>query len=100
MWHVDPLLGNDCETNEITAISRQQLRKYATVMEPFLGSGPRSNGNTVEAGFLCGQLRSYITRPTEFSSVCAVQYSGVERVSWRVSELEDCCGSVLVSCCC
>jgi hypothetical protein len=24
----------------------------------------------------------------------------VERVVWRVSELEDCCGSVLVSCCC
>jgi hypothetical protein len=35
MWHVD------CETNnETTAIARQQLRKYTTVFQPLLGSGP------------------------------------------------------------
>jgi hypothetical protein len=28
LWHIDPLLGNDRKTNEITVISRQQLRKY------------------------------------------------------------------------
>jgi hypothetical protein len=27
MWHTDPLLGNDRETRETTAIARQQLRK-------------------------------------------------------------------------
>jgi hypothetical protein len=33
--HTDPLLGNDSETNnDTTAIARQQLREYATVMEP------------------------------------------------------------------
>jgi hypothetical protein len=41
--HIDPLLGNDRETNkELTAISMQQLRKYATVPEPLLGRGPRA----------------------------------------------------------
>jgi hypothetical protein len=39
MWHIDPLLGNDRETNETTAITRQQHRKYATVLEPLLDSG-------------------------------------------------------------
>jgi hypothetical protein len=41
--HVDPLLGNDCETNnETMAITRQHIRKYATILEKFLGSGPRA----------------------------------------------------------
>jgi hypothetical protein len=40
MRHIDSLLANDSETyNEITATARQQLRKYATVLEPLLGSG-------------------------------------------------------------
>jgi hypothetical protein len=50
--------------------------------------------------FLCGPLRGYITQPTEFSSINAVQCNAVERVGCWVSELEDCCGSVLVSRCC
>jgi hypothetical protein len=27
LWHVNPLLGNDLETNETTTIARQQFRK-------------------------------------------------------------------------
>jgi hypothetical protein len=40
LWHIDLLLGNDCETNKTVAIARQQLCKYTTVLEPFLGSSP------------------------------------------------------------
>jgi hypothetical protein len=37
------LLGNDRETNiKTTDIAMQQLRKYATVVEPLLGSGLRA----------------------------------------------------------
>jgi hypothetical protein len=37
------LLGNDSETeNETTAIARQQLRKYSTILERLLGSDPRA----------------------------------------------------------
>jgi hypothetical protein len=40
LWHIDPLLGKDHEvSNETKAIARQKLRKYATVLEPLLGSG-------------------------------------------------------------
>jgi hypothetical protein len=43
VWHTDPLLCNDRETNnDTTVIVRQQLCKYATVLELLLGSGPRS----------------------------------------------------------
>jgi hypothetical protein len=43
LWHIDPLLGNDGEANnETMVITMQQLRKYATVLEPLLGSGPRA----------------------------------------------------------
>jgi hypothetical protein len=42
-WPIDLLLGNDRETiNETTAIAKQLLRKYATVLQPFLNSGPRA----------------------------------------------------------
>jgi hypothetical protein len=34
------LLGNDRERNETMAIAMQQLRKYSTVLELLLGSGP------------------------------------------------------------
>jgi hypothetical protein len=34
-----PLIGNNSETNETTAISKQQLCKYVTVLELLLGSG-------------------------------------------------------------
>jgi hypothetical protein len=43
MWHIEPLLGNDRETNnETTTIAVQQLRKYAAVLEPLLLRGPRA----------------------------------------------------------
>jgi hypothetical protein len=42
-------------------IARQQLRKYATVLEPLLGSGPRNNGSTVGSGVL------YVVRPEAIS---------------------------------
>jgi hypothetical protein len=78
LWHIDLLLGNDLETNnETTAIAKQQLRKYATVLEPLLGSGPHASMEVLlQAVFLCGPLRGYITRPTEFNSVSAVQWRG------------------------
>jgi hypothetical protein len=39
----DRLLGNCSESNsEVTAIARQQLCKYATILEPLLGSSPRA----------------------------------------------------------
>jgi hypothetical protein len=52
LWHIEKLLGNDRETNDETAaIAGQQLRKYATVLEQLLGSGPRANiGSTVARG--------------------------------------------------
>jgi hypothetical protein len=43
MWHIDTLIDNNRETNNDTkAIAMQQLRKYATVLEPLLRSDPRS----------------------------------------------------------
>jgi hypothetical protein len=59
MWHIDPLLDNDREIhNETTAITRRQLHKYATVLEPLLGSGLRGKMVVLlEAVFSMGQLR-------------------------------------------
>jgi hypothetical protein len=67
MWHIDPLLGNDREThNEKTAIAMQQFRKYATVLEPLLGSGPRATMEVLlEAVFSMDPHRGYVTRSTE-----------------------------------
>jgi hypothetical protein len=45
------LIGNDRETdNETTAIAMQQLRKYATLLESLLGSGPRNSGSALGSG--------------------------------------------------
>jgi hypothetical protein len=45
----------------------RQLRKYATVLES-IGSGPRDTMEVLlEAVFLMGPLRGYITQPTELS---------------------------------
>lgn len=38
LWHTDPLLGNDRETNETTALTTQQLPKYATTLESSLAA--------------------------------------------------------------
>jgi hypothetical protein len=67
MWHIDPLLGNNCETNnETTAIATQQLRKYATGLDLLLGSGPHATVEVLlEAVFSMGPLQGYITRLTE-----------------------------------
>jgi hypothetical protein len=43
LWHTDQFLGNDREiNNETTATARQQVCKYATILEPLLGSDPRA----------------------------------------------------------
>jgi hypothetical protein len=59
LWHIDPLLGNDHETNNKTmAVDKQwpvQQWKYCW-----------------KRCFLYGPLQGYITRPTEFSLVSAV----------------------------
>jgi hypothetical protein len=66
LWHTHPLLCNDRETNETTAIARQQLCKYATVLEPLIGSGPRATMEVLlEAVFSMDFLRGYLTRPVK-----------------------------------
>jgi hypothetical protein len=59
LLHIHPLLGNDRETNnDTTVIPRQQLCKYATILEPLLGSGPRASMEVLlEAVFSMGLLR-------------------------------------------
>jgi hypothetical protein len=43
LWHIEQLLGNDRKKNNaIMAIALQQHRKYATVIETLLESGPRA----------------------------------------------------------
>jgi hypothetical protein len=88
LWHVDLLLDNDRETkNETMVTARQQLHKYTTVLELLLDNGPRVTIKVLfEVVFLCGPLRRYITRSTEFSSMSAGQGSGMERVGWWVNE--------------
>jgi hypothetical protein len=50
LWHRDPLLGDNRETNKETmAVAMQQLRKYATVLE----QAARNNGSTVGSGVFC-----------------------------------------------
>jgi hypothetical protein len=56
--------------NETTAIPRRQLRIYATVQEPYLGSGPRAKMEVLlEAVFSMDPLLGYITQPTVLSVV-------------------------------
>jgi hypothetical protein len=63
--HKDPLLDNDCEKHETTAIDMQQLRKYATTLEPLQGSDPGATVEILLEGvFSVEQLRGCITRPT------------------------------------
>jgi hypothetical protein len=60
---MDPLLGNGRKTdNEATAIARQQLCKYATLLELLLGSGlPATVEVLLEVVFSMGPLWGCIT---------------------------------------
>jgi hypothetical protein len=62
-----PLLGNDRQTNnDTTAIVMQQRRKYATVLQPLLGSDPRESMDVLlEAVFsvICSEAIS-LDRPS------------------------------------
>jgi hypothetical protein len=75
MWHIDPLLCNDRETNnETTAIAIQELRRYATVLQPLLCSGsPATMEVLLEAVFSMWSA-SEIYHSTD--RVSAVQWSG------------------------
>jgi hypothetical protein len=106
LWPINPLLGNDLKrNNENSAISKQKFCKYATVLELLL---VRSTCVTMEVlletVFSMDAFRGYMIQPTDFSSISAVQCSAVQysEPSWlvRVSELENCCSSVLVRCFC
>jgi hypothetical protein len=79
LWHIDLFLDNDRETNnETTATAKQQLSKYATVLEPLLGSGPRATVEVLlEAVFTMNPLRGYVTRPTEWVQCNWMQWSEV-----------------------
>jgi hypothetical protein len=58
------------------ATAMQQFRKYATVLEQLLGSGPRSTMEVLlEAMYSMGPLRGHITRQTEMSLGNAVKWS-------------------------
>jgi hypothetical protein len=82
LWHIDPWLCNDSVTNnKITASVRQQLRKYATVLKSLLRSGLCATMEVLLGMvFLMSQLRGYITRPTQFEILSAMQYSGASAV--------------------
>jgi hypothetical protein len=63
LWHIEPLLGDDHESdNKTMATARQQICKYITLLEPLIGSGL---GATMEvlfkAVFPIGLLQGYIT---------------------------------------
>jgi hypothetical protein len=72
---------NDRETrNETTAIARQQLCKYASVLEPFDRQRPaRNNENTIRSGIFYA-VPSETISVDQRSQIWLVQYSAVE---WR-----------------
>jgi hypothetical protein len=86
LWHIDPLLGNDRETNnDVTAVTRQRPA--------------RSNGNTVGSGIAPWLYQA--TDRVQFSECSAVIWASEWcGVGWWASEFENCYGSVFVSCCC
>jgi hypothetical protein len=87
LWHINPLLGNDSETNnDTTTIAKQQLRKYSKLVEPLLGSGPRATIEILlEAVFSLSQLQVYIIRPTELREITRVEAgSNTSTVTLRV----------------
>jgi hypothetical protein len=64
LWHIDPLLRNDRETDETTAVDRQRTAS--------------NNLNTVGIGVFYVVRSEDITPQTEFSECSAVEYSGVK----------------------
>jgi hypothetical protein len=92
LWHMDPLLCNDHETNnETMVIARQQLRKYATVLKPLLGSGLSATIEVLlEAMFsMWSTPRLYhSTDRVQLVQYNTVQYSTVQwsGAIWVVSE--------------
>jgi hypothetical protein len=96
LWHIDPLLGNDHETNNETTVNAgQQLRKYAAVMETLLGRGPFATMEVLlEAVFFVVRSEAIsLDRPSSFQ---LVQYSAVE---WSEFVGELVRGLLRFSCC-
>jgi hypothetical protein len=75
LWHIDPLLGNNRETNsEMTAIAMKHIHKYAAVLE-LLGSGLHTIMELLlEVVFSMGLLRVYHST-NQVQVVSAVQWS-------------------------
>jgi hypothetical protein len=67
MWHTDPLLGINRETNnDPMAIAMQQICKYAPELDLVPGNGPHATVEVLlESVFSMELLRGYITRLTE-----------------------------------
>jgi hypothetical protein len=87
--HVDPLLGNDREIRDYTtAVARLRLRQQ-TRTQHFYGNNSTA---TEDRCFLRGPCRVFISRTSEKLSEVVKSY--------LMSELEDCCGSVVVNCYC
>jgi hypothetical protein len=74
-WHVDSLLGNDRQSNESTAISRQQLCKYATLLKSLLGSGLHATKKVLLRVVFSMWSTPKLYHSTGFSSVSSVEGS-------------------------
>jgi hypothetical protein len=46
LWRIDPLLGNDCETNERTAVARQRPERLWTGWKAVFSDGRRRRLHT------------------------------------------------------
>jgi hypothetical protein len=96
VWYVDRLLGNESEIiNETTATAKQQLRIYATVLEPLLDSDSRVTMEVLLVRYEAISLdRPSSVRLVQCSTVqcISVEWSGPSRL---VSELEDFCFQAL-----
>jgi hypothetical protein len=86
VWHIDPLRGNDRETNNATtAIARQQLSKYATILATLVGSGQRETMESTVGSGVFYVVRSETVPLDRPGSVSAMEWS--ELVGWLVGWL-------------
>jgi hypothetical protein len=100
LWRIDPLLGNDRETNEATTVARQrnEWKKWEYCWRRRFLCDPISNWTaTEERCFLCDRAEMLYSG----QSVSAVQCSAVQRsevlVGESVSELQfGLCGLLLL----